>query len=181
MLKSTVVLDDIFNPAKGWAFHAHQVPLSRRSATDGNPYFLVTIDDIELLVFEQHEWKEGVTSNVPATRLVVKSFISGVNITNPAALAKASSRSNGLPSYGLDDDGDVTLQAALPFADNFPLEWLRKQVMVCMGLVAEEAQDFINELDSPDTTTSQESNFDWNIAKNVASVAGIFLGAFFEE
>lgn len=50
-----------------------------------------------------------------------------------------------------------------------------------MGLVAEEARDFINEVDSPDTTTSQESNFDWKVAKNVASVAGIFLGAFFEE
>ncbi len=67
----------------------------------------------------------------------------------------------------------------MPFTDNFPLDWLRKQLLVCMGLVAEETRDFINGVNNKDA--GAEKNFDWKTAKKVASVAGSFLRAFFEK
>ena len=180
MLKSTIVLDDIFDSKKGWEFPPHQVPLIRKAAEDGNPYYEVTVDGTELAVFEQTEWKTGVESNVSATRLVVKSYISVENITNPAALAEATSETNGLPSFGLDSEGYVTVQVALPFSEKLPLEWLRKQVMVCMGLVAEETKDFISGVNEPDSIADEEQSSDWNVAKDVASVAGFLLRVFDE-
>lgn len=182
MLTQTLILDDVFDPAKGWAFPPHQVPLSRGASSDGNPYYTITVDGIDLLVYEQSRWDEGIQSNVPATRLVVNSLITGVEITNPSALLNANTDTNGLPSIGLDEDGDVTLQVALPFDENFPLEWLRKQLMVCMGLVAQETRDLRNAWSADDESEEpEESNFDWGTARNVASVAGVFVRAFFDE
>ncbi len=180
MLTKTIVLDDIFDPAKGWQFPAHQVPLSRGAADDGNPYYYVTVDGIDLLVFEQTAWKDNVKSNVAPTRLVVKSYITGVTITEPGALLMGTNDSNGLPSLGLDEEENVTVQVSLPIAEDFPLEWLRKQLMVCMGLVTEETQDLIRAWNTPDNAL-EEANFNWDTAKNVASVAGSFVAAFFKE
>jgi hypothetical protein len=168
------VLDDIFDPAKGWPFSPAQVPLQRSTAHDGNPYYIATVDGIPLEVFEQNRWKEGVSRKAPPGRLVVYTSFTGVEITNPKALLIGAFDARGLPSVGLNPQGRPTLQAAFPYAPEIPLEIARKQLMVCMGLVAEQAAELLR-------AWNQKSGPDLGTVETIASIAGAFLSAFTES
>jgi hypothetical protein len=171
--RSTIVLDDIFDPAKGWSFSAVQVPLQRKLHADGNPCYIVTIDEIGLSVFEQSRWKEGVTRSVSPSRVVVMATFTGVTLKDAKTLLRGSRNACGLPSFGLSEQGNITLHAAFPIGPGFPSDLARRQAMVCMGLVAEEAKDSLRAWTKP-----KSPELDWGMAKNVASVAGTFLRAF---
>ncbi len=184
---TTMLLDNIFDPAKGWGYSANQVPLKRVLSSDGNVNYSVTVDEHIIMVCEQREWKEGSTSRVPANRMVAKVYLTGLEITDASVFLRASAGSSGLPAWGIDADGDLTLQTAFPITDDFPIEWARKQLLVCMGLLAEATQEFLaqlNETDSNDSSNRQHllqqggDGFDWDSAKQMASVAGEFLRAF---
>jgi hypothetical protein len=184
MLTPTILLDDIFDPAEGWPFSSREVPIRRIAARDGNPMYEVEVDGIQVNVFEQAECEDGSEGDIPTNRLVVKTWMLNVSLNNPEALLEATNENNGLPSLGLDEDGDVTVQVAVLFADDFPVDWARKQLMVAMGLVAHFTMGFIrgyNKLHEEDSAYSSEVDFDWDTAKNVASVAGEFLKAFIRE
>lgn len=172
----TTVLDDIFDPAKGWPFSPAQVPLQRSLAQDGNPYYVATVDGIPLEVFEQNRWQEGLSRKAPAGRLVVMTSFVGVEINNPEALLIAAFDMRGLPSFGLDPQGRPTLQAAFPYAPEIPLEIARKQLMVCMGLVAEQANELLR-------AWGQKSGSELGLGtvETIASIAGVFLRAFTES
>ncbi len=167
------VLDEIFDPAKGWPFSAAEVPLQRSAAADGNSCYVATIDGIPIQVFEQNRWKEGVSRKTSPGRLVALTAISDVNITNPNALLTASFDTMGLPSFGLDPQGNPTLQAAFPYAPEIPLDIARKQLMVCMGLLAEQSRELLQAWNQPSAL-----NAGLEVAKGLASVAGAFLRAF---
>ncbi|WP_350348201.1 hypothetical protein ABIQ69_16455 [Agromyces sp. G08B096] len=177
MLTPTLVLDDLFDPAKGWPFSANQVPLTRRAAPDGNPFYHLVVDGIELQVAEKKEWEDGVTSRVAPTRLVVLAYIMGVTITDATVFASANADTFGLPALGIDGDGDVTIAAAIPFEDGFPLDLLRKQLMVCIGLVVETTAGLLLVWNTPDDARQR---VDWEAAARVAGVAGQFLRAFLD-
>jgi hypothetical protein len=132
--KSTIVLDEIFNPAKGWQFSPDQIPLQRKISADGTPFYLVTVDDLPLTVFEQSKWREGVISDVSPSRIIVTTRFRGVTLTDPRALLRGSYATRGLPSFGLDEEEGINLHTALPIGP-VPADLVRKQVMVCMGLL----------------------------------------------
>ena len=180
MLTPTLALDDLFDPAKGWPFAAHQVPLERTAAPDGNPLYSVKVDGIVLIVFEQSRWHEDIASNVSPTRLVIMTYITGVSIDNPAALAQATSDSKGLPALGLDEDGDVVVTTAIPFEEGFPVDLLRKQAMVAMGIVAEQTAALIRAFNAPGPGATAATEADWQAARGVAGMMGVFLRAFLE-
>ena len=177
MLTPTIVLDDLFDPAKGWPFSANQVPLIRRAAPDGNPFYTLTVDGIELQVAEKKEWAEGVVSRVAPTSLIVLAYIMGVTITDASALARGNANTFGLPALGIDGDGDVTITAALPFEEGFPVDLLRKQVMVCIGLVVETTAGLLLAWNDP---ANSQQRVNWEAAGEVAGIAGSFLRAFLE-
>jgi len=171
----STVLDEVFDPARGWTFPPTQIPLQRSIASDGSPYYIAKVDDIEMEVFEQTRWKEGISRSVPAGRLVALTTFTGVTLTNPAALLNAAFDTRGLPSFGVDKQGRITLQAAFPYAKGFPVDIARKQLMVCMGIVAEEAREL---LQAWNKNTASGKSVDWDTARGVASVAGALLRAF---
>jgi hypothetical protein len=171
----TILLDDIFDSEKGWDFSNDQVPIKRTVNADGNTVYTVTVDEIVVTTFEQSKWKDGVIRSVSANRLVAMVKFTGINITNPTALLLGSFRAKGLPSFGVDDSGSLYLHTGFPIAPDFPLDLARKQLMVCMGLLAEEAAANLQVWTKRPKT---KADFDWDTAKKVASIAGTFLRAF---
>jgi hypothetical protein len=109
----------IFDPAKGWEFSTNVVPLQRVTAVDGNANYIITLDGIQMRAFEQTKWKAGLARSVPAARLGIRTTFTGVKITNPNLLLRASYDCLALPSFGLDESGNITLQAAFPIAPGF--------------------------------------------------------------
>src|SRR5690349_3271641 len=99
MLRPTLVLDGIFDPGRGWNFPPSQVPIRRTADAAGIPIYLVSIDGIEVMLFEQLEWAAGTESNVSPTRIVLRSWVIGVDIANPLALSNASYNNSGMPSF----------------------------------------------------------------------------------
>jgi hypothetical protein len=172
--RSTIVLDDIFDPAKGWSFSSAQVPVQRNIHASGNPWYLVTVDEIPLGVFEKSAWADGIISSVSPNRVVVRAMFTGFTLKEPRGLLRGSHESCGLPSFGLDEQGNITLQAAFPIGLGYPPDLARKQVMVCMGLIAEEMKEKLAAWNRPNNNIE----IDWDTVKNVASVAGVFLRAF---
>jgi len=178
MLAPTILLDDVFDPDKGWPFSPHKVPISRAASEDGNPYYAVSVDGVEVVVFEIRNWEPGVQSNVAPTRLVAMTAITGVSIDNPLALLSGTASSRGMPALGIAEDGSVQLFASVPIAEGFPVDWARKQLMVCMGLVAEDTRELLRAWNQDDAPAASGEEFDWDTAKNIASVAGSLLRAF---
>jgi hypothetical protein len=181
---SVNVPDALFDQSNGWSFSPERVPIRRLLFDDGQPYYLVTIDGIEILVYGQLRGGAGALSTCSARQLVTQTFISNVSVTNPRALADGTFDTRGMPSFGIDADGRVSLQMAVPFSDDFPLEWLRKQVLANMEILAGQTRAFIESVPPNDgqcTETPPSANIDWKLVKNVASVAGILFGGFFDE
>ncbi|RMF59942.1 MAG: hypothetical protein D6748_05235 [Calditrichaeota bacterium] len=171
LTRKPLLVEDIFNPDKGWAFSAREVPIETGHAHDGNPYFIVNVDGIEILVFQITEWKEGVSSNVSPQRIVAMTTFPGIEITDPKAFLQANNITHGLPLYGVNDEGIPTMETAFPVSDDFPVEIARGQLQVCLGIISEEARDFLKGVGE------NEKSFDWGTAQEVAKVAGVFLGA----
>lgn len=92
-------------------------------------------------VFEQTEWADqSRRSDILASHLCVL-VPSTLTHNEPAALLKVNSETLGLPGWALDEDGDIALVHALPFADGFPVDWLRKRLLVSIGLAVEALRD----------------------------------------
>ena len=177
----TWVLDEIFDRARGWEIPEEQVPVKRILAKgDGNPNYILTVDSIEIYTYEIHRWIEGSGArSVSAGRLCTKVQFTGITIQNMQPLLTDTYQNNGLPSYGIGQTGQPTLHAAFPIAPKFPADIARRQLMVCMGNLAEVASELLvawskNSAQSKNSPQSQRP-VDWDRAKNVASVAGTLL------
>lgn len=145
MLRSTVVLDDLFDVKHGWPYRAHEIPLERLAAADGTPYYLVRVDGLEVFVVEQVERPEEKSNDM--TRLCVL-VGSGAQVGDALFFLQTNADTFGLPSVGVEDgDGTIVLVGALPFADGFPLEWLRKQLLVVIGTCVAEMCELLVEID----------------------------------
>ncbi|GAA3557997.1 hypothetical protein GCM10022197_11630 [Microlunatus spumicola] len=174
MLRKTLILDDIFDPAQGWPYPFHQVPVERGAAHDGNPYYQVRVDGVEVFVFEQTEWADSATrSDSSPARLCVTVPTEFVGV-NASGLLEDNADTHGLPGWGLDEDGDLAFHHALPFAEGFPVEWLRRQMLVSIGLSVEAFRDAKALVDAEERGRPARQ---WESARQVASVAGIFARA----
>ncbi|MFK0050430.1 hypothetical protein ACIQU4_41295 [Streptomyces sp. NPDC090741] len=172
----TWVLDKIFDRADGWNIPADEVPIQRiTSAADGNPNYLVTIDGIEIVTWEVHRWLD-VERNVSAGRLVARVQFNNITIRNTHALLTDTYNWNGLPAFGVSPEGQPSLHTGFPIAPGFPVDLARKQLKVCMGLLAIQSRDLLTAWNRNATTPQQ--TIDWTRAEGVASIAATLLRAF---
>jgi len=174
--RGKLLVEEIFDPEQGWNYSQNQVPVQKNSAPDGNPCFIVDIDGIEMAVFQQNKWKDSVDSHINPMRIVTITTFRGINLRNAKALLNGNYDSSGLPNFGLNDSGEIVLQAAFPVGPDFPVELARKQLQVCMGLISEDATGL---LQSWNANTQEAPKADWETARNVAKVAGVFAKALF--
>jgi hypothetical protein len=179
--ETTWVLDDIFDREKGWSISDHEAPVERK-VTEGNPNYLVTIGRITMLAYEQKRWSPGSEIDVWAGRLCVTVEYFGITITNAEGLLFRSYETRGLPSFGINPDNrQPTLQTAFPIAPNYPVDLARRQVMVCMGLLAVQGEELLAAWNANKLTPrspGRDREFDWDLAGSVAGVAAKFLRGF---
>ena len=175
LTRTTLVLDDLFDPRKGWDFPAHQVPIERSAAHDGNPMYVLNVDGIEVVVFEVTKWAEGSRETVPAMRV---SFViaSELEVADARVLAEANMETLGLPAWAVDDEGEIDIAYSLPFSEDFPVEFLRKQLLVAIALAVGAVRELRADVEDSERARPAAR---WNQARNVASVAGTFARAFF--
>lgn len=173
----TSLLDAIFDPSQGWRFSPQHVPVSRHVGEDGSPYYSVNVDGTWMAVYEQTRWAEGVQRTVPANRLVVSTLFQNIVVKDPSALLRECLAHRGLPSYGLHSDGSLYLCSAIPIGSELPVDIARRQILACMGLVAEQAAQSLRNWNA----SPGPSSLDWTTVGKVAGVAGIFARALFDR
>jgi len=177
-----MLIEKIFDPNMGWNYSEKQVPVRQTLASDGNPNFIVKVDDIEMRVFEWTRWQTSVSSKQAPMRIVVRTTFTNVNLLDAKKLLDGSFDAAGLPGFALDKDGQIVLQAAFPVGPDFPVDLARKQLLVCMGLISEDATELLQAWNQNKTTSDDSkktSEFDWDTAQGVAKVAGTFARALF--
>lgn len=172
-MRSTLVLEDLFDVNHGWPYPAHQVPVERLAAADGTPYYLLSVDGLEVFVVEQTDWLDE-NPNV-TTRLCVL-VGSDAEVGDALFLVQTNADTFGLPAAGVDQDGTVVFVGALPFAEGFPLEWLRKQLLVVIGTCVAEMSELLVEIDRSDSRHRSPGRDEAHEA--AASLASTFVRAF---
>lgn len=171
----TWVLDKIFDRSDGWNVPADEVPVQRMTtATDGNPNYRVTIDEIEIITWEVHRWLD-VERNVSAGRLVARVQFNNITISNTHAFLTDTYSWNGLPAFGISPEGQPSLHTGFPIAPGFPIDLARRQLKVCMGLLAIQSRDLLTAWNRGTSTPQQP--IDWTGVEGIASTAGTFLRA----
>ena len=163
-----LLLDDIFDPSKGWDSSIHQGSLQRKVSDDGSSRYTITVDGIWMVASEVTSWKGGVTVNLPPNRLLVMTVLPGVNVP-PLAVLRMGFEARGLPSFGVNDKGMIVLLAAFPISPGFPLDWARKQLMLCMEYVSECACRLME---------ASEKKSKWDTVDKVLSMVEKFLRVF---
>lgn len=127
----------LFDPAQGWPFSAEEVPLTRGEAPDGNPFVVVEVDGREVVVAEKTAWADEINEGPTPHRIVAFLAFSGIAVSDPKVLLQENLGTHGLPAWGVDDDGDLTLSASVIVGPTIPLDITRRQLLVGLGLIAE--------------------------------------------
>ncbi|MEU2511542.1 hypothetical protein [Streptomyces syringium] len=175
----TWVLDKIFDRSDGWDVPAAEVPISRViHHGDGNPNYLITIDGITVRAWEAHRWNPGVERTVSAGRLAARVEFTGITILDPRVLLVDSFSYDGLPAFGINAVGQPSLHAGSPIAVGFPVDLARKQLMVCIGLLAITSRELLTAWNQAAPTPQQRS--DWFSGEDAASLAAAFLRGFLD-
>lgn len=189
----TWVLDAVFDAEQGWDMPAQQAPLRRVLASDLNPNYDITVDGIVITCYEKHHWDASAKSSSPAGRLCAKVVFTNSSIHAPMGVLADNWAFDGLPSFGVDPQGRLSLHTGFPIARNFPVDLARRQLMVCIGILADTSNNLLRawaEANEAAQARAQagsgqarsqpaaKKSADWDKARNVASVAGRFLGAF---
>ncbi|MFI6054523.1 hypothetical protein ACIBCO_31085 [Streptomyces violascens] len=176
----TWVLDKIFDPADGWDMPAAVVPVNRTQSSDGNPNYLVTVDGIIIRAWEAHRWGEGVERAVTAGRLAARVEFTGITIHDFRALLTDNFSWSGLPAFGFNSaSNQPSLHTGFPIAAGFPVDLARRQLKVCMGLLAITSRELLTAWNQ--TTATPQRVRDWSTAEGIASVAATFLRGLFGE
>jgi hypothetical protein len=131
------LLPALFDRAQGWPFSEEEVPITRGKAPDGNPFVVVTVDGREVVVAEKTAWAGDETEGPSPHRLVAFLAFSGIQVEDLKVLLQENLGTHGLPAWGIDDDGDLTLSASVAVGPSVPLDVARSQLLVGIGLIAE--------------------------------------------
>ena len=183
MIKRTLVLDDILDQAKGWPFSQTQVPIERFLSDDGNPMYSLTVDGVVVNAFEITRWADGSNSNIDPTSIAILTVVDGLfidNMEDPSGVFHSllldgfATRGDVCP--GFDADGQGYFQASLPFAEGFPIKWLRKQFMVKVGLVANQTGELERALAGDSTEDDEDDHSDDGFTSKAVNLAGSFAG-----
>ena len=138
------LLPALFDPAQGWSFSEDEVPLARGEAPDGNPFVVVNVDGREIVVAEKTAWAEEESEGPTPHRIVAFLAFSGIAVSDPKVLLQENLGTHGLPAWGVDDDGDLTLSASVPVGAAVPLDIARRQLLVGLGLIAETVDKILD-------------------------------------
>lgn len=136
-IASRRVLSAIFDPAQGWPFSEAEVPISRGEAPDGNPFVVLTLDGREVVVAEKTAWAGDEQEGPSPHRLVAFLAFTGVAVDDPKVLLMENLGTHGLPAWGVDDDGDLTLSVSVLVGERVPVDVARRQLLVGIGLIVE--------------------------------------------
>jgi hypothetical protein len=131
------ILDALFDSAKGWPFSEEEVPLTRGKAPDGEPFVVVNVDGREIVVAEKIAAADDDGEGPTPHRIVAFLAFSGIAVSDTKILLQENLGTYGLPSWGLDDDGDLALSASIPVGASVPLDAARRQLLVGLGLIAD--------------------------------------------
>lgn len=131
------ILSALFDPAQGWPFSADEVPLSQGEAPDGNPFVVVDLDGREVIVAEKTAWAGDEDEGPSPHRVVAFLAFTGVAVDDTRVLLQENLGTHGLPAWGIDDDGDLTLSVSVLVGPRVPLDVARRQLLVGIGLIAE--------------------------------------------
>jgi hypothetical protein len=170
------LIDKIFDRALGWQVPADAAPVVQGVTHDGNPTYTVTVGEINVIVSEIRGWDDGVARDVSAGRLAAKVEFLGITIRDPAALLTDSYRWTGLPSCGLNEAGQPTLNTAFPISPSFPVDLARRQLMVCIGTLVMQAQLLLDTWRRNSGTPQRIPALGSDWSKGIVAV-GAFLGA----
>lgn len=138
------ILAAIFDTTKGWPFSPDEVPLTYGEAPDGNPFVVVNVDGREIVVAEKTQWADGANEGPSPHRIIAFLAFSGIAVSDTKVLLQENLGTHGLPSWGIDDDGDLTLSASVLVGASIPLEITRKQLLVGLGLIAETVDKILD-------------------------------------
>lgn len=153
------MLRALFDPAQGWPFSESEVPLTWGEAPDGNPFTVVNVDGREIVVTEKTAWADGESEGPSPHRIVAFLAFSGIAVSDPKVLLQENLGTHGLPSWGIDDDGDLTLSASVPVGKTVPLDIARKQLLVGLGLIAETVDKILDAVNAEADSKTPQRGF----------------------
>lgn len=131
------LLPALFDPSEGWPFSEDEVPLSRGEAPDGNPFVVLSLEGREVVVAEKTAWGGDEDEGPSPHRVVAFLAFTGVAVDDLKVLLQENLGTHGLPAWGIDDDGDLTLSVSVLVGPRVPLDVVRRQLLVGIGLIAE--------------------------------------------
>lgn len=163
------MLSALFDPSQGWPFSEEEVPLTRGEAPDGNPFVVVNVDGREVVVAEKTAWADDEAPESSPHRLVAFLAFSGIAVNDSKVLLQENLGTHGLPAWGVDDDGDLTLSISVLVGRKVPLDIARSQLLVGIGLIAETVDKILDAVSEGDNGAAKE--------ERVTVMTGRFLTA----
>lgn len=131
------VLPAVFDEAEGFWFGPDEVPIQWGEAPDANPVAIVTVDGHEIVCAEKTAWTNDDASGPAPHRIVAFLAFSGIAVSDTKVLLQENLGTHGLPAWGLDEEGDLTLSASVIVGEAIPIDVIRRQLLVCLGLISE--------------------------------------------
>ncbi|MBK8251991.1 MAG: hypothetical protein IPK82_04915 [Polyangiaceae bacterium] len=138
------LLKAIFDPKEGWPFTEDEIPIATGTAPDGNPFVVLSVEDREVVVAEKTAWAGDDNEGPSPHRVVAFLAFSGVAVEDTKVLLQENLGTHGLPAWGLDDDGDLTLSISVLVGNTVPLHVVRNQLLVGVGLIVETVNNVLN-------------------------------------
>jgi len=139
----TCLLDALFKPAPEWQSPGHLIEITRTVRCDGSPFYTVSRDSVKVGVSEITKWASGVNREFSPHRITVKVTFPDVKITDAMGLLRSNNDCQGFPAFGIDKNATLTFIAGFPVETSMPLDCLRKQLILCICLVAEETASLL--------------------------------------
>jgi hypothetical protein len=114
----------------------------------------VNVDGREIVVTEKTAWAEDNGESErqgPAPhRIVAFLAFSGIAVSDLKVLLEENLGTHGMPAWGMDDDGDLTLSASVLVGPMVPLDIARRQLLVGLGLIAETVGKILDAVNAED-------------------------------
>lgn len=176
----TDYLDDIFSMDKGWEYPSHIVPLQRKFSEDGGIYYEIHVDGVPVHVVHINRFSKESKSGISPNRIFTYVHLSGgpTNLEQLKNFMIDNASLKGIPHFGFGDNG-IFIQAAFPLPPGLSLDLARKMMLVNIGMIVYNAKILCGE--KAEDLKREMSDNSWETAKNISSVLGAFLGAFFGE
>mgnify|MGYP001263788502 CR=1 FL=1 len=127
---NTVAIHQVFKHDPNWPLTQLGIKVELLYSDDGNPVYTFDIEELELVCFEITSWHDEEISRHSPRRLVIRTLFHGIEITNPMALLEGTHISRGFPSYGINEDGVMSMQIAIPISTEIPIDVLRGASLV---------------------------------------------------